>query len=69
MRDTGPDIAEADHERIFGEFQQIETARTLLVVFVLLLGAAMFTQGNLNPGEREVVSGSRLSSDPAAVLL
>jgi hypothetical protein len=23
------------------------------VVFVLLLGAAMFTQGNLNPGERE----------------
>ena len=25
----------------------------ILVVFVLLLGAAMFTQGNLNPGERE----------------
>jgi GAF domain-containing protein len=28
VRDTGPGIAEADQERIFGEFQQIETART-----------------------------------------
>ncbi len=25
----------------------------LVVIFVLLLGASMFTQGNLNPGERE----------------
>jgi protein-S-isoprenylcysteine O-methyltransferase Ste14 len=25
----------------------------VLVIFILLLGAAMFTQGNLNPGERE----------------
>jgi signal transduction histidine kinase len=27
VRDTGPGIAEADQERIFGEFQQIESAR------------------------------------------
>ena len=28
VRDTGPGIAEADQERIFGEFQQIDTANT-----------------------------------------
>jgi signal transduction histidine kinase len=28
VRDTGPGIAGTDQERIFGEFQQIETART-----------------------------------------
>jgi signal transduction histidine kinase len=28
VRDTGPGIAEADRERIFGEFQQVENADT-----------------------------------------
>jgi signal transduction histidine kinase len=28
VRDTGPGIAEADQERIFGEFQQIDNAKT-----------------------------------------
>jgi signal transduction histidine kinase len=28
VRDTGPGIAEADQERIFGEFQQVENANT-----------------------------------------
>jgi signal transduction histidine kinase len=28
VRDTGPGIAEADQERIFGEFQQIDNANT-----------------------------------------
>src|SRR6201987_6414793 len=37
----------------FGAFFAHPPFIALLVVFVLLLGAAMFTQGNLNPGERE----------------
>ena len=28
VRDTGPGIAQADHERIFGEFQQIDSSNT-----------------------------------------
>ena len=28
MRDTGPGIADADQERIFGEFQQIDNSNT-----------------------------------------
>jgi hypothetical protein len=37
----------------FGAFFAHPPFIALLVVFVLLLGAAMFSQGNLNPGERE----------------
>jgi protein-S-isoprenylcysteine O-methyltransferase Ste14 len=37
----------------FGPFLAHPPFIAVLVVFVLLLGAAMFTQGNLNPGERE----------------
>jgi protein-S-isoprenylcysteine O-methyltransferase Ste14 len=37
----------------FGAFLAHPPFIAVLVVFVLLLGAAMFTQGNLNPGERE----------------
>jgi len=37
----------------FGAFLARPPFIAVLVVFVLLLGAAMFTQGNLNPGERE----------------
>src|ERR1700751_4073020 len=37
----------------FGAFLAHPPFIALLVVFVLLLVAAMFTQGNLNPGERE----------------
>src|SRR5262252_6726340 len=37
----------------FGAFFAHPPFIAVLVVFVLLLGAAMLTQGNLNPGERE----------------
>src|ERR1700757_2647373 len=37
----------------FGAFLAHPPFIAVVVVFVLLLGAAMFTQGNLNPGERE----------------
>src|SRR5215472_11347785 len=39
--------------RIRGRLPPEAAFIAVLVVFVLLLGAAMFTQGNLNPGERE----------------
>jgi protein-S-isoprenylcysteine O-methyltransferase Ste14 len=37
----------------FGAFFAHPPFITIFVIYVLLLGAAMFTQGNLNPGERE----------------
>ena len=42
----------------FGAFLSHPPLIAILVVFFLLLGAAMFTQGNVNPGERED-SGNR----------